>query len=142
MYKLNGDSNVYTIGNIGPHRVVLTKLSTIGDSREATISAASITGRLLGNFQDIEHVLIVGVGGGVPHFTDASQHTRLGDVVLSSTLNGSTPAYVYGSDIVKDRTSGRVIGLTPRKWSPKEEKFIEVLHSKYEFNMLIKILFF
>ncbi|KAI6176394.1 hypothetical protein M3Y97_00793400 [Aphelenchoides bicaudatus] len=130
MYNLNGDSNVYTIGDIGPHRVVVTKLSILGDSRQATTSSGSITTRLLGNFQQIEHVIICGVGGGVPHFTDPNQHVRLGDVVLSSTQNGSKPAYVYGSSLVKDRTTGRVIGLTPQKWSPKEEPFIDLLHSR------------
>lgn len=130
MYNLNGDSNVYTIGDIGPHRVVVTKLSMLGDSRQATTSSGSITTRLLGNFQHIEHVIIFGVGGGVPHFTDPNQHIRLGDVVLSSTQNGAKPAYVYGAEIVKDRTTGRVIGLTPRKWSPKEEPFIELLHNR------------
>lgn len=130
MYNLNGDSNVYTIGSIGPHRVVVTKLSMLGDSREATTSAGSITTRLLGNFQQIEHVLICGVGGGVAHFTDPEQHVRLGDVVVSSTRNGANPAYVYGAEIVKDRITGRVIGLTPKKWSPKEEAFIDLLHSR------------
>jgi hypothetical protein len=28
-------------------------------------------------------VFLVGVGGGVPHYTDYSKHVRLGDVVAS-----------------------------------------------------------
>lgn len=39
---------------------------------------------LLGTFQRVEHVFLVGLGGGVPHFTDYHQHVRLGDVVVSS----------------------------------------------------------
>ncbi|KAK6030741.1 hypothetical protein OSTOST_03115, partial [Ostertagia ostertagi] len=76
-YKSGGDSNVYSMGRIGNHRVVATKLASIGDTREATTSAGSITTRLLGNFQNIEHVFVVGVGGAVPHFTDAKRHARL-----------------------------------------------------------------
>ncbi|CAD5219609.1 unnamed protein product [Bursaphelenchus xylophilus] len=130
MYNLNGDSNVYTIGNIGPHRVVVTKLPIIGDSREATISSGSVTTRLLGNFQAVEHVIIVGVGGGVPHYTDPEQHVKLGDVVVSSTSNGKHPAYVYGNTIVKDRISGKVTGLTAHRSSPKKEVFVELLKEK------------
>ena len=85
------------MGRIGQHRVVATKLALIGDTREATTSAGSITTRFvrlnvtstqildsflnfrrLGNFQNIEHVFVVGVGGAVPHFTDAKRHARLG----------------------------------------------------------------
>ena len=37
-----------------------------------------------GTFQHVEYVFLVGVGGGVPHYTDYEQHVRLGDVVVSS----------------------------------------------------------
>ena len=38
-----------------------------------------------GTFQNIEHVFIVGVAGGVPQFADYFRHPRLGDIVLSKT---------------------------------------------------------
>ncbi len=79
-----GESNVYTLGNIGPHRVVCTKLPSVGHTREAMIAAGSTTTRLLGTFQAVEFVFLVGVGGGVPHYTDYARHVRLGDVVVSS----------------------------------------------------------
>lgn len=79
-----GESNIYTLGNIGAHRVVCTKLPTVGHTREAMIAAGSTTTRLLGTFQAVEFVILVGVGGGVPHFTDHTRHVRLGDVVVSS----------------------------------------------------------
>lgn len=44
-----GESNVYTLGNIGPHRVVATKLPAVGNSRSAMIAAGNTTTRLLGN---------------------------------------------------------------------------------------------
>lgn len=43
-----GESNVYTLGTIGPHRVVSTKLPATGMARGAMIAAGSTTTRLLG----------------------------------------------------------------------------------------------
>ena len=49
LYHVAGESNVYTLGNIGSHRVVATKLPAVGNSRSAMIAAGSTTTRLLGN---------------------------------------------------------------------------------------------
>ncbi|KAJ8985346.1 hypothetical protein NQ317_008377 [Molorchus minor] len=78
-----GESNVYTLGNIGAHRIVCTKLPSVGHTREAMTAAGNTTTRLLGTFQKVDYVFLVGVGGGVPHFTDYNKHVRLGDVVVS-----------------------------------------------------------
>ncbi|UXI18615.1 COP9 signalosome complex subunit 5-like [Sarcoptes scabiei] len=83
-YKQEGESNVYTLGNIGPHRVVATKLPAVGNTRSAMIAAGNTTTRLLGTFQHVEYVFLVGIGGGVPHYTDYKKHVRLGDVVVSA----------------------------------------------------------
>ncbi|GMR42610.1 hypothetical protein PMAYCL1PPCAC_12805, partial [Pristionchus mayeri] len=117
-----GDSNVYTLGRIGGHRVVATKLALIGDSREATTSAGSITTRLLGNFQHIQHVLVVGVGRGVPHFTDAKRHVRLGDVVVSTQ-------YIYGADLVVDRQTEQLRDFTTRKYTPSDHQVAALVTS-------------
>ncbi|CAJ0598306.1 unnamed protein product [Cylicocyclus nassatus] len=114
-YKSGGDSNVYTMGRIGQHRVVATKLALIGDTREATTSAGSITTRLLGNFQHIEHVLVVGVGGAVPHFTDAKRHARLGDVIVSASR---PDAYIFSHDLIVDRKTEAFSGFAVRRWNP------------------------
>jgi hypothetical protein len=42
----------------------------IGGDRMAATSSGSITTRLLGAFQHVDHVIIVGIGGGIPHYTD------------------------------------------------------------------------
>ncbi|EFX64596.1 hypothetical protein DAPPUDRAFT_66107, partial [Daphnia pulex] len=84
--SLSGESNIYTLGNIGQHRVVCTKLPTVGHTREALIASGSTTTRLLGTFQAVEFVILVGLGGGVPHYTDHARHVRLGDVVVSSPI--------------------------------------------------------
>ncbi|PAV83065.1 hypothetical protein WR25_02594 isoform A [Diploscapter pachys] len=120
-YKSGGDSNVYTMGRIGEHQVVATKLAVIGDTREAITSAGSITTRLLGNFQNIEHVFVVGVGGAVPHYTDAKKHARLGDVFVSHGHGPqSIAAYIYANDVLVDRDSKVVTGFSVRKWSPQD----------------------
>lgn len=93
MPLFSGESNVYTLGNIGAHRIVSTKLPSVGSTREALTAAGNTTTRLLGTFQKVDYVFIVGVAGGVPHLTDYNKHVRLGDVVVSGvdqsrTLNG------------------------------------------------------
>lgn len=45
---VTGESNVYTIGNIGPHKIVSTKLPQIGRQMAAQISSGNTTTRLLG----------------------------------------------------------------------------------------------
>lgn len=48
----------------------------------------------LGTFQKVDYVFLVGVGGGVPHYTDYNKHVRLGDVVVSNPTP-LTKKYVY-----------------------------------------------
>jgi hypothetical protein len=95
IYKISkGESNVYTIGTIGPHHVVSTKLPLIGRSRTAQISTGSTTTRLLGTFQQVQHVFLIGCAGGVPHYTDATKHVRRGDIVVGYP---NEEDYVYGN---------------------------------------------
>ncbi|XP_011351095.1 uncharacterized protein LOC105287270 isoform X3 [Ooceraea biroi] len=91
-----GESNIYTLGNIGTHRIVCTKLPTVGHTREAMTAAGNTTTRLLGTFQKVDYVFLVGVGGGVPHYTDYNKHVRLGDVVISHpTPLNKKYTYIY-----------------------------------------------
>ncbi|XP_015919736.1 uncharacterized protein [Parasteatoda tepidariorum] len=93
-FKTEGESNVYTLGTVGPHRVVSTKLPATGMARGAMIAAGSTITRLLGSFPRVDYVFLVGVGGGVPHCYDYTKHVRLGDVVVS-TPPDHTHSYVY-----------------------------------------------
>lgn len=156
-YSKAGDSNVYiiglinlktcllfnifynnTLGYIGEHYVVATKLAMIGNSREATTSAGSITTRLLGSFQHIDHVIIVGVGGGVPHFTDSAHHVRLGDVVVSHSAtfddlqesNRSGSSYVYAHNYIMNRKTEQVEGFATNDWRPKSNILADVVKNK------------
>ncbi|XP_054728109.1 uncharacterized protein LOC129237406 isoform X2 [Anastrepha obliqua] len=100
-YTTVGESNVYTLGNIGAHRIVSTKLPSVGSTREAMTATGNTTTRLLGTFQKVDYVFIVGVAGGVPHYTDFKKHVRLGDVVISyvdkqrALLSKNEKPYVY-----------------------------------------------
>lgn len=50
------------------------KLVTFGSTRETTTALENTTIRLLGTFQKVDHVFIVGVDGGVPHYNDYRKH--------------------------------------------------------------------
>ncbi|CAB4066442.1 unnamed protein product [Lepeophtheirus salmonis] len=80
-YATVGEANVYTLGDIGDHRVVSTKITNYG--------------KFPGCSHCVEHVFIVGVGGAVPHYTDFSKHVRLGDVVVSCPSIGSDKKFIY-----------------------------------------------
>ncbi|XP_026823230.1 uncharacterized protein LOC113561163 isoform X3 [Rhopalosiphum maidis] len=98
-YTTVGESNVYTIGKMGNHSVVCTKLPALGSSREATIAAGNAITRLLGTFQKVEHVFICGAGGGVPHYTSYDKHVKLGDVVVSHCGNNQKAVYTYCKNV-------------------------------------------
>lgn len=55
---------------------------------------------IVGTFGDVEHVLLVGVAGGVPHYTDFYKHVRLGDVVVS-TPNDKGNLYIFCDKVIK-----------------------------------------
>lgn len=125
-YATVGEAQAYTLGDLGPHRVVVTKLPRTGSSEEASIASGSSTTRLLGTFQDVEYVLLVGVGGGVPNYTDYCKHVRLGDVVLSSPLQytpGSTKTssdYIYQQcESAQSRGDG-MVEFECKSWCPPE----------------------
>lgn len=115
-YATNGEANVYTLGDIGDHRVVSTKLPMTGHDRDALIATGSTTTRLLGTFQGVEHVFLVGVAGAVPHYTDFDRHVRLGDVVISTPpKHGQRFIYQYCESVCE---KGGEIQFETRSWCP------------------------
>lgn len=117
-YKSEGESNVYTIGNIGQHKVVTTKLPQIGRQMAAQISSGNTTTRLLGTFSDIEHVFLVGAAGGVPHYTDYYNHVRLGDVVVG-TPSEKGFMYVFCDKVTHDTERG-ALQYALKSWCPRD----------------------
>ncbi|XP_025405801.1 uncharacterized protein LOC112680036 isoform X2 [Sipha flava] len=115
-YTTVGESNVYTIGKMGNHSVVCTKLPVLGQSREATTAAGNAITRLLGTFQKVEHVFVCGAGGGVPHYTNYDKHVKLGDVVVSHYGNNQKAVYTYCEKVVAENGN---INFHCRQYSPK-----------------------
>lgn len=132
-YTTVGESNVYTLGNMGPHRIVCTKLPTIGHTREAMTAAGNTITRLLGTFQNVDYVFLVGVGGGVPHYTDYSRHVRLGDVVVSHVAPDRRFVYTYCDNASK--TEDGVFNFECKEYCPSRFDIQETaiqLQQKYE----------
>merc|ERR1719367_983825 len=134
-YATNGEANVYTLGDLGCHRVVTTKLpmtTSAGDARDAAlIATGSTTTRLLGTFQGVEHVFIVGVGGAVPHYTDFDRHVRLGDVVISDCTPPSAgdtlgEGLIYQHAEKASVIPGGAIKFETKSWCPPEMGLQEI----------------
>jgi ankyrin repeat domain-containing protein 50 len=77
------DSNTYTLGQIGPHNIVLACLPS---GSTGTNPAATAAANLLRTFPKIRFGLMVGLGGGAPGSPndDPDEDLRLGDVVVSN----------------------------------------------------------
>ena len=71
------DTNIYTLGRIGPHNVAIT---SIGAGRMGLAAAATMTANMRRTFPAMELGLFVGIGGGV---VANARDVRLGDVVVS-----------------------------------------------------------
>lgn len=89
--RLPNDHNVYTLGHIGEHNVVIACLPA---GVYGTNSAATVATQMLSSFESIRIGLMVGIGGGVP---SVERDIRLGDVVVSK------PGGTFGGVVQYDR---------------------------------------
>jgi nucleoside phosphorylase len=71
------DSNVYTLGRVYNHKVVIALLPS---GVYGTTSAAITANEMLLSFPNIRFSLLVGIGGGIP---SEENDIRLGDIVVS-----------------------------------------------------------
>jgi nucleoside phosphorylase/tetratricopeptide (TPR) repeat protein len=76
------DTNIYTLGRIGKHNVVIACLP---EGQTGTNSAAAVAVQMKSAFQSVRFGLMVGIGGGVP---SEEADIRLGDVVVSTPYKG------------------------------------------------------
>ncbi|KAI2811972.1 hypothetical protein CBS115989_10913 [Aspergillus niger] len=83
------DHNVYTLGRVGSHNVVVACLP---GGVYGTISATSVVSHMVSTFRNIRFGLMVGIGGGVPSH---SADIRLGDVVVSKPTATSSGVIQY-----------------------------------------------
>ncbi|QRD94497.1 hypothetical protein F9C07_1807649 [Aspergillus flavus] len=81
------DQNIYTLGSIGDHNIVIAGLHQPGNS-----PAATVVTQMRNTFPNIHYVLLVGIGGGVPVRIE-SDWVRLGDVVVCKPI-GEYPGVV------------------------------------------------
>ncbi|ERF70494.1 hypothetical protein EPUS_07350 [Endocarpon pusillum Z07020] len=86
------DTNIYTLGRIGEHNVVIACLP---EGQPGTNSAAAVAVQMKSAFKSIRFGLMVGIGGGVP---SVEADIRLGDVVVSKPhmMHGGVVQYDSG----------------------------------------------
>jgi nucleoside phosphorylase len=75
--QLNGDTNIYSLGSINKHNVVIAGLPRAGNC-----PAATVVTQMRMTFPNLKYGLLMGVGGGVPTKTEHGM-IRLGHVVVS-----------------------------------------------------------
>lgn len=94
------DHNVYTLGSVGSHHVVLACLPS---GIYGITSAAIVLDQMLLTFPAVRFGLMVGIGGGVPN---TRTDVRLGDVVVSTPTSTSTSGGVIQYDYGKTLDDG------------------------------------
>ncbi|KUL83283.1 hypothetical protein ZTR_09154 [Talaromyces verruculosus] len=88
-YGSANDNNIYTLGEMGKHNVVIAQLPK---GEYGIAAAASVARDLICTFPNIRIGLMVGIGGGAP----SKKHgIRLGDVVVSAPHNGKGGLFQY-----------------------------------------------
>ncbi|OJI96970.1 hypothetical protein ASPVEDRAFT_122721 [Aspergillus versicolor CBS 583.65] len=92
------DNNIYTLGRIGSHNVVIACLPA---GQFGPTSAAAVAVQMKSKFPAIRFGLMVGVGGGVP----GPVEIRLGDVVVSQ------PSADHGGVVQYDSGTATASGL-------------------------------
>ncbi|KAE8357567.1 hypothetical protein BDV27DRAFT_164399 [Aspergillus caelatus] len=118
------DHNVYTLGRVSSHNVVIACLP---GGVYGTISATAVASHVVSTFRSLRFGLIVGIGGGVPR---PNTDIRLGDVVISKPTATSSGVIQY--DYGKTLRDGRFqhTGLL-NKPSPVLLKAVSQLESDY-----------
>lgn len=97
------DHNVYTLGTIQKHNVVLVCLPA---GVYGTVSASTTVSHMASTYSNLQFGLMVGIGGGVPRGSHAAAaDIRLGDVVVSKPTRSSSGViqYDYGKTIREGR---------------------------------------
>ncbi|MEU7302646.1 5'-methylthioadenosine/S-adenosylhomocysteine nucleosidase [Streptomyces sp. NPDC007206] len=103
---IEDDPNVYVRGDIAAKNgkglipVILTLLPGTGNNR-----AAESATHLLRSFK-VDHLLMVGIAGGVPNHRKPKEHVRLGDVVVSDkVIQYDYGSFVKGKNFLKGSSS-------------------------------------
>jgi nucleoside phosphorylase len=93
------DNNIYTLGRVGKHKVVIAVLP---DGEYGIAAAAGVARDILHSFPNIRIGLIVGIGGGAP---SRKHDIRLGDIVVSAPRDGKGGVFQYDfGKTIQDQT--------------------------------------
>src|SRR3569833_3293107 len=76
------DANDYTLGQMGPHNIVIAVLP---HWQYGLVNAPAAAKGMARTFSNLRFILMVGVGGGVP----TRYNIRLGDIVVCSAVYGN-----------------------------------------------------
>ena len=101
----SSDHNVYNLGSIAGHNVVIVGLHQPGNN-----PAAIVLTQMRMTFPNLRFGLLVGIGGGVPVKTDNGM-IRLGHVVVSKPTGGHSGAVQYDHGKAKDGQFERTSAL-------------------------------
>ncbi|KAH7176020.1 ankyrin repeat protein [Dactylonectria macrodidyma] len=101
------DHNVYNLGSIAGHNVVVAGLHQPGNN-----PAATVVTQMRMTFPNLRFGLLLGIGGGVPVKTDTGM-VRLGDVVVSKPAGGHSGAIQYDHGKAKVGQFERTGALAP-----------------------------
>ena len=88
-YVSPNDNNIYTLGRVGNHKVVIAVLP---DGEYGIAAAAGVARDMLHSFPNIRIGLMVGIGGGAP---SRKHDIRLGDIVVSAPRDGKGGVFQY-----------------------------------------------
>ncbi|KAJ0358884.1 hypothetical protein COL26b_014448 [Colletotrichum chrysophilum] len=105
--KPPADHNVYSLGTINGHNVVIAGLHQPGNCPAATVVA-----QMRMTFPNLRFGLLVGIGGGVPVQTDNGM-IRLGHVVVSKPAGGHSGALQYDHGKARNGSFERTGALAP-----------------------------
>lgn len=105
--KSPADHNVYSLGSINSHNIVIAGLHQPGNCPAATVVA-----QMRITFPNLRFGLLVGIGGGVPLETDDGM-IRLGHVVVSKPAGGHSGALQYDHGKAKNGHFERTGTLAP-----------------------------
>ncbi|KAK6519299.1 hypothetical protein TWF281_003134 [Arthrobotrys megalospora] len=91
----HSDNNIYHLGSIGQHNIVIACLPS---GVYGTTSAATVASQMLSSFESIRFGLMVGIGGGIP---SKGYDIRLGDIVVSKPggTSGGVIQYDFGKNV-------------------------------------------
>ncbi|KAI8635489.1 ankyrin repeat protein [Xylariaceae sp. FL1651] len=101
------DHNVYSLGSVAGHNVVIAGLHQPGNN-----PAATVVTQMRMTFPSLRFGLLVGIGGGVPVRSDNGM-IRLGDVVVSKPVGVHSGAVQYDHGKARDGQFERTGTIAP-----------------------------